>query len=95
MSKEQKFTRKDFEAIRKMDRASTERYFREIHDKGYEEGYKAGVESCASKEAEPISLERLAEELGKIRGIGVIKAKLVAQAVERFVIGGGRKSEKL
>lgn len=83
------FNRKMFREVQNMSRERMEAFLMEVFDRGYDAGYKAGLEQGRKESASTIRLDlnRLEDELLKIKGIGPIKAAEVKKVVREMLQG--------
>lgn len=81
------FTRERFREVKSMDREQMERFVHEVFDRGYDSGYREGLEQGRS---ENLSLKRLdlnllEDNLLKIKGIGAVKAAEIKKIVKEML----------
>lgn len=85
MNKPPRFTRNEYNAIKRMDRKQMEDWIFEVHNKAYEAGCEDGRKEI--QEPELPDLTGLEEAIQKIRGVGGSKARLVSMVVKEYLEG--------
>lgn len=83
-SVKKEFTRETFKKIKKMDRKTMEDFLLNLFDDAFSEGYKAG-KTEAETGAVKIDLNKLEDEVLKIKGIGVVKAAEIKKVVKDMI----------
>ena len=71
-----RFTREEFNEIRKMDRNQVEEYVNDTYTQGFEKGLKVGQEAAGS-----FDLELAMQSIGEIKGIGQVKLEQIKLAL--------------